>query len=80
MKLDKRTEQIIINDTQEAYNMRDMTTMFGHTIKFNTFVVEVDEWDNELYATVLRRSDGQIFENISNYIEKELLDKYIKLD
>ena len=41
MKLDKRTERIIIDETQEAYNMRDMTTMFGHTIKFNTFVVKV---------------------------------------
>ena len=79
MKLDKRTEKIIIEETQEAYNMRDMTTMFRHTVKFKTFVVEIDEWDNELYATVIRKSDGQIFENISNYIEKELLDKYIKL-
>ena len=80
MKLDKRTEQRIIDETQEAYNMRDLTYMFMYKIRFNTFIVEIDEWDNELYATVIRKLDGQIFDNISNYIEKELLDKYIKLD
>ena len=80
MKLDKRTERRIIDETQEAYNMRDLTYMFTYKIRFNTFIVEIDEWDNELYATVIRKLDGQIFDNISNYIEKELLDKYIKLD
>ena len=80
MKLDKRTERRIISEVQDAYEMRDEISRFMHTVKFDTFHVVIDKCDHELYAIVIRLSDGQIFENISNYIEEKILDKYIKLD
>ena len=80
MKLNRKLEQQIIDHVQDAYDNRDLTEMFCTKVKFNTFVVEVDEWDNELYATVMRKSDGKIYNRISDYVEQKLLYKYIKLD
>ena len=69
MKLNKKIENGILEEVADALELCPFPKNFIHVIKLKKLNIEIWADHGYLRVTVIRLSDGKIYDNISNYIE-----------